>query len=531
MNRFAHLLDALIFAPARNTKLRLLSDYFATTPDPDRGWALAALTGNLGFTNAKPAMVRGLAAERLDPLLFDLSYDFVGDLAETVALIWEPRTRGHNEPLHLSAIVEALQLAGRSEVPKLFETWLDRLDAQGRWALIKLVTGGLRVGVSARLAKTALAEWGKVPVEQIEEVWHGLAPPYPELFAWLGQGGPVPTPDTMAAYRSAMLAHPLEEGEIEALDPAEFRAEWKWDGIRVQLVAGPGIVRLFTRTGEEIGATFPDILEAAAGLHVVVDGELLVRYGPEVAPFNDLQQRLNRKTVDRRLLDKFPAAVRIYDILFEGTEDLRPLGFDERRARLEAWYARVQPPPDRFDLSPLVTFATWAELAEVRAGSAALGSEGIMLKRRLSPYLAGRPKGHWYKWKRDPDTVDAVMMYAQRGHGKRSSFFSDFTFGCWLEDLAGEPTELVPVGKAYFGFTDAELAKLDKWVRHHTVQRFGPVAQVEPKLVCELAFDSVSRSTRHKSGLALRFPRIARIRWDKPANEADRVATLAARVK
>src|SRR5690606_139812 len=201
---------------------------------------------------------------------------------------------------------EALQGAGRSEVPKLVETWLDRLDAQGRWALIKLITGGLRVGVSARLAKTALADWGKVPVEQIEEVWHGLSPPYPELFAWLGEGGPVPTPDTMAAYRSAMLAHPLEEGELAGLDPADFRAEWKWDGIRVQLVAGPGIVRLFTRTGEEIGATFPDILEAAAGLHVAVDGELLVRYGAEVAPFNDLQQRLNRKTVDRRLLETYP---------------------------------------------------------------------------------------------------------------------------------------------------------------------------------------------------------------------------------
>lgn len=526
MNRFATLLDSLLFAPARNAKLRLMDEYFRQQPDPERGFALAALTGQLSFANAKPAMIRDLVTARVDPVLFGYSYDFVGDLAETVALIWPVREGEAGEPLHLSTIVHTLQTAARKEVPGLVAGWLDRLDATGRWALIKLITGGLRVGVSARLAKTALVRDGGPDIEAIEEVWPGLSPPYVELFNWL-ETGESPALASALGYRSPMLAHPLEEAEVAALDPAAYRAEWKWDGIRVQVAAGAGGVRLHSRTGDEISAAFPDIA-AAARFDAVLDGELLVRRGAEVAPFNDLQQRLNRKSIDQKLLTAYPAFVRLYDLLFEGGEDLRPLTFDARRARLEAWYARTAPDPERFDLSPLVRFASFEELARLRAESEALGSEGLMLKRGDSPYLAGRPKGHWFKWKRDPDSIDAVLVYAQRGHGKRSSFYSDFTFACWLE---GDSPELVPVGKAYFGFTDAELVELDRFVRNHTVQRFGPVRQVEPILVCELAFDAVNKSNRHKSGVALRFPRIARIRWDKPATEADKVSTLAARVR
>jgi DNA ligase-1 len=238
-----------------------------------------------------------------------------------------------------------------------------------------------------------------------------------------------------------------------------------------------------------------------------------------VAPFADLQQRLNRKVVGSKLLHDYPCRVRLYDLLFEGEEDLRGLPFDARRARLETWFDRVR--PSRMDLSPLVPFATWEELARLRASAREAAIEGLMLKRADSPYLPGRPKGAWFKWKRDPLTIDAVLMYAQRGHGKRSSFYSDYTFGLW-----GSDGELVPVGKAYFGFTDAELAWLDRWVRNHTVNRFGPVREVEKALVLEIAFDAAQHSTRHKSGVALRFPRISRIRTDKRAAEADRVETV-----
>lgn len=533
MNRFAALIDALLFMPSRNGKVRLLTDYFATTPDPERGWALAAITGDLTFSAAKPAPVRALAMERVDPALFGWSYDFVGDLAETVALIWPEAPGTNRPPPPLSEVVDALDRAKRAEVPRLIAGWLDALDGTGRWALLKLITGGLRIGVSARLAKTALAEWGAAngtgaDVDAIEELWHGLKPPYTELFAWLSGAAERPTVSDTGGFRPLMLAHPLEEEDIRALDPAAYRAEWKWDGIRVQVVARTlGDSRLYSRTGDEIGGTFPDIV-GRLSFDAVLDGELLVGAPGEggvheVRPFNDLQQRLNRKQVTAKMAKDFPAFVRLYDILFDGAEDLRGLSFDARRARLEAWYARVR--PAGMDLSPLVPFATWEELADIRAGTRENAIEGLMLKRGDSPYTAGRPKGPWFKWKRGPLTVDCVLMYAQRGHGKRSSYYSDYTFGAWTAEPAAGG-ELVPVGKAYFGFTDEELTEIDRWVRAHTTNRFGPVREVSPGLVFEVAFDSVHRSTRHKSGVAMRFPRISRIRWDKPAAEADLLATI-----
>jgi DNA ligase-1 len=314
-----------------------------------------------------------------------------------------------------------------------------------------------------------------------------------------------------------MLAQPLEDADIAGLDPRDYLAEWKWDGIRVQLVARGTERRLYSRSGDDIGAAFPDIC-AAMPADVTLDGELLVIRDGEVAPFNDLQQRLNRKSPTPKLLRDFPAAVRLYDMLREGPEDLRGLSFAERRHRLEAWYVRE--PRPTFDLSPMVPFTSWDELGELRDGARQRGIEGLMLKRADSLYVSGRPKGPWFKWKRGALTLDTVLMYAQRGHGKRSSFYSDYTFGAWR----GE--ELVPVGKAYSGFTDEELRRLDQWVRNNTVRRWGPVREVSPQIVLEVAFDSVHRSTRHKSGVAMRFPRIHRIRWDKPFREADTLETL-----
>ena len=548
MNRFADLLDRLAYEPSRNNKLRLLTDYFRTQADPDRGYALAAMTGGLTFAHAKPALVRTLISERTDPVLFAMSYDYVGDLSETVALLWPApvqlaETEGSNQPHAptLSDIVEQLRETNKSALPMQLALWLDALDETGRWALLKLITGALRIGVSARLAKTAVAAMGGLDPNDVEEVWHGLKPPYLDLFAWVEGREPRPITDDPAPFRMPMLAHAIDERDFPALDPAEFSAEWKWDGIRVQAVTGfdatgAAVQRLYSRTGEDMSHSFPDMLEALGGAgfdRVAIDGELLVLREGLVQSFGVLQQRLNRKSVNAKLIAEYPLHIRAYDLLMENGEDLRPLPFMERRARLEALMARCD--AARFDLSPLVPFASWEALADARrdpssagAGADAQAIEGVMLKRRQSIYVPGRPKGPWWKWKRDPFNVDAVLMYAQRGHGKRSSFYSDFTFGVWREGANGN--ELAPVGKAYFGFTDEELLQLDKWVRDNTINRFGPVREVshggDDGLVLEIAFDGLNRSARHKSGLAMRFPRISRIRWDKPARDADHIEAL-----
>ena len=515
MKAFAALLDRLVYTPARNGKLALLAHYFRAVSDPDRGWGLAALTGELSLDYAKPALIRALIADRTDPTLFALSYDYVGDLAETCALLWPDAAGGGPAP-RLSEIIETLRQTSKAETPRRLAGWLDRLDATGRYALLKFLTGGLRVGVSARLAKTALAETFAKPIAEIEELWPALTPPYESLFAWLADLGARPEPEAAPRFRPFMLAHALDDQK--ELEGHEWQVEWKWDGVRVQLVAEHGAKRLFSRTGDDISSAFPDLLD---GIHVdaVIDGELLVRGGDgHAAPFNDLQQRLNRKTVTAPMLSRYPAFLRAYDLLVERGEDLRAEPLAARRARLERHVAAHA--GDRLDISEVLTLSEPGELARLQAEARNLGREGLMLKRRDSVYTAGRVKGLWYKWKRDPHTADAVLMYAQRGHGKRSSYYSDYTFGVWR----GE--DLVPVGKAYFGFTDEELRQLDRWVREHTVQRFGPVREVEKRLVFEVAFDSIHPSARHKSGLAMRFPRISRIRWDKPAAEADRIEAL-----
>ncbi|MFL5336875.1 MAG: cisplatin damage response ATP-dependent DNA ligase [Geminicoccaceae bacterium] len=522
MKPFAELLDRLLYTPQRNAKITLLVDYFRAVPDPDRGWGLAALTGGLSFAQAKPALIRDLVVGRTDPVLFAWSYDFVGDLAETAALMWPEPEAGQPWPV-LAEVVAGLEATGKSELPRLVGSWLDTLDATGRWALLKLVTGGLRVGASARLAKLALAEYGQVAPAEIEELWHGLSPPYAALFAWLDGKGPRPSATEVPTFRPLMLAHPVEGEDVckVVADLSSYVAEWKWDGIRVQIAATSGGVRLYSRSGDDISNTFPDLVERVS-FRGVLDGELLVKRADEVASFNDLQQRLNRKAVTPRMLEEFPAFVHLYDILFDRDQDLRPLPYIERRRHLEAFIARER--HERMDLSPLVEVTGREDLERLRGGVRGTPIEGLMLKRKDSPYLAGRPKGLWWKWKRDAHLLDVVLMYAQRGHGKRSSFYSDFTFGAWRDGPAGP--ELVPVGKAYSGYTDAELLQIDRWIRDHTTKRYGPVREVTPTLVLEVAFDSVHPSARHKSGVAMRFPRIHRIRWDKPAAEADRLESL-----
>jgi DNA ligase 1 len=321
MRAFAELLDRLSLTASRNAKLTLIRDHMRTMPDPDRGWALAALTGDLTFSAAKPAMIRAAVERRVDPLLFRWSYDYVGDLAEASALIWsaDPNRRANREPT-LGEVVDALKGAGRSEVPLLIERWMDDLQPKARWALLKLMTGALRVGVSARLAKTALSRMPAdgdergIDVSDVEELWQGLEPPYADLFSWLEGRGERPAADAPGRFRPVMLATPLdEERELARITPEDFAAEWKWDGIRVQAVRERGVARLWSRTGDEISGAFPDLM-AALDFEGAVDGELVVLRDGEVAPFADLQQRLNRKTVDAKLTAANPAAIIAYDL-------------------------------------------------------------------------------------------------------------------------------------------------------------------------------------------------------------------------
>jgi DNA ligase-1 len=593
MNRFAELLDRLAYEPGRNNKLRLLSAYFRDVGDPDRGYALAALTGALSFKHAKPGLIRDLIAARTDPVLFALSYDYVGDLSETVALMWPspfharstplpPRSGGegsgvggrsagtapsviaetpptpnpsppraaraeggertapghnHPPPPTLTEVVITLRTLGKTELPKQLARWLDELDETGRWALLKLVTGAMRIGISARLAKTAAAALGDVDPHEVELLWPGLVPPYLDLFAWLEGRGDRPVNRDVAPFRPVMLAHAVEDTDFANIAASDYIAEWKWDGIRVQAVSGrdPGghaVARLYSRSGEDITNSFPDLLPSLR-LPGAIDGELLVLRDGRVQSFNVLQQRLNRKVVSAKLIKDYPIHLRAYDLLGDGEADLRPLPFAERRARLETFIAKLG--DEKIDLSPVIAFDSWEALRAARADPASAGAgadaeavEGVMLKRRDAAYLPGRPKGQWWKWKRDPHIIDAVLMYAQRGHGKRSSYYSDYTFGVWTIGEAGD--ELVPVGKAYFGFTDEELLQIDRFVRRNTTEKFGPVRHVvhEPNqgLVLEVAFEGLQRSPRHKSGVAMRFPRVNRLRWDKPPRDADRLETL-----
>ena len=527
MREFSQLLDGLVYTRSRNAKLKLIGDYLRRVPDPDRGYALAALTGELDLPAVKPAVVRAIAEERVDPVLLHMSRDYVGDMAETVSLLWP---KAIDQPadlddgtLGLANVVERLASLGRAEAPGALARMLDHLDASGRYALLKLATGALRIGVSARLAKLALAQAFELDIDAVEEVWHGIGPPYLPLFAWAEGRGAQPTAENVPVFRPFMLAHPLEDLRLSV---DEFAAEWKWDGIRVQIVRAGGETRLYSRAGDDITGTFPDVA-GAFDRDGAVDGELLVTgeaqgaaaHGGGAASFNALQQRLGRKAVSQKMLSDYPAFVRLYDILIDASEDLRPLPWSERRTRLEHFVATLD--PERFDVSALIHASSFEALEALREGARDAAIEGVMLKRRDSPYIGGRRVGHWYKWKRDPLVADCVLMYAQRGSGKRSSYYSDYTFGCWAGD-----GELLPVGKAYFGFTDEELLWLDRFVRNNTVQRFGPVREVEKSLVLEIAFDSIHLSRRHKSGLAMRFPRISRIRTDKPAAEADRIETL-----
>ena len=526
MKAFSELIHRLYFTTSNSAKASIFKGYLQSSVDPDRGWAVAALSGTLDLSLFKRKLVLQLIKSRVDPYLFDASYDYVGDLSETVSLLWPVKRLSHSLALpSLSQLIENLRTSSSKQIETYLAGLLDEMSPIERWALLKLGTGGLRIGFSARSVRKTLAEFGGVDLQDVEKLWHAIDPPYTELFEWLEHKGPKPDIRGKVAFTPLMLAHPIDEATRISLNSRDWLAEWKYDGIRVQLVTGANGAAIFSRTGENISKSFPEIEGQISG-KAVIDGELVVKRGKELGSFNDLQKRLNKKKPTKKDILDYPTAVIAYDLLSIDEQSLMEKTLAERRAQLEQLvrHKKILTP---LTISPAVSFDSSQDLEHIMEKLSAdklSRVEGLMIKKKSGRYLSGRPRGEWFKWKKQPGLIDAVLMYAQRGHGKRSSFYSDYTFGLWEEG------SLLPIGKAYFGFTDEELTLLDKWVRTNTTERFGPVRQVEVGLVCEIAFDSVNESPRHKSGVALRFPRIHRIRWDKPALEADQLSTLRSRL-
>jgi DNA ligase-1 len=578
MNEFAALVDRLYYLNSNNAKAELLIDYLRNTPDPDRGWAMGAIAGTLNFEFFKRRVIKELIVERVDPILFDLSYDYVGEMSETVAHLWS--TVKDEKPLiqseiwadcvqnqelpSLAQVVDKFTHLPKNKIKPALIDLLNVMTPTQRWALLKLGTKGLRIGVSARFLKKILAQYAQkyiksepvnlvdtnsinyseqttlIDIESVERVWHGVEPPYLDLLAWLEQKASMPDITNKLTFQPVMLAHPIDEQELKSITPEQWQAEWKFDGIRAQLVVNDAGSAIFSRTGDDISGSFPDLIAHIADLDIKgrFDGELLA-LNPDmlgdtetsvnksdydfshIASFNQLQQRLNKKKPSKALMQSTPVGLIIYDALQIEEHDLREQALHQRTKAIGEYLNNND--SAHLVATQTVSFSSPKQLSDLKQEVSTNSNgyiEGLMLKHKQGNYVAGRPKGQWYKLKRDPKLIDAVIMYAQRGHGKRSSYYSDFTFGCWQDQ------QLLPIGKAYSGFTDEELKKLDNWVRKNTIGRFGPVKEVKKELVFEVAFDAVQSSNRHKSKVALRFPRIHRIRWDKPASEADELNNL-----
>ena len=508
MKDFAALLDRLAFAPSPAIRVRLMADYLERAPDPDRGWALAVLGRALDTARIRPAALSALAAERVDGELLRLSLDFVGDPVETAALIW-PESDAAPCPPALAEAAPTLVASSRQAAPGLLAGWFDRSEAPVRLALGQLAAGRRPPGVTPRLARTALAAAFAADLGAIEEVWHGQAPPYGPLFVWLE--GRAPRPESVAGFRPLMPVRPLDDAAA-GLDLAGHWAERQWPGLRVQLVAEADRRRLYSGSGDDIAFLFPDIVAAMEGLEGVFDGVLMVAGGPGDPPYRPappeaLERRLGRKTVPHRLLAEVPAFVRLFDMLFDGDEDIRAIPLRERRARLEA---RIAGRP-RFDLSPLLAFEGPAELD---------ACVSVILKRADAPY---RPDGPpWLLRKAASQSVRALLLATRPARvGEASPSYSV----ALLRD--GAP---VAVGDASCRLSGEEQERLGRWIRAHITGRYGPVRSVEPALVLEVSFDEVRPAPRRKSGLALERPEITRILWDLPPDAADSLERLTAPV-
>lgn len=532
MRAFAALYARLDASTATNDKRAALVDYFAAAPAADAAWAVWLLSGGkVGGARARIAASGELRrwvsqASGLPDWLVEDSYSHVGDLAETLSLLLdEPSAPA--PPLGLAAWIEGelLPLANAAEQERrqrVLTAW-QQLGGTERLVFNKLLTGALRIGVSAGLVQQALAQVSGVPIALLAQRLLGSWAPSAAFYRALLD--PAPQPGDRAQPYPFFLASPLEQ-PVAALGPLqEWLLEWKWDGIRVQLIRRGSDIALWSRGEERLDGRFPEIEAVLARLpgDAVIDGELLAWAdgADQPSPFTALQTRIQRRKPGPKVLAATPVRVLAYDLLEQDGQDLRDRPLQQRRQQLVALLDALG--DTRLQVSTAITVESWEQAAALRAGSRARGVEGLMLKQRSSPYLHGRKRGSWWKWKIDPLTIDAVLVYAQAGHGRRSTLYTDYTFAVWNQ--AGE---LVPVAKAYSGLDDKQILALDRWIRSHTVARFGPVRQVEPLQVFELAFEGVNRSGRHKAGVAVRFPRILRWRSDKPAAEADRLDALQA---
>lgn len=523
MERFIALYRALDQTQSQNAKLNALRAYFSEADPHEAAWAVELLRGGHARRFIPPKKLRLWLAEYLGlPIdLVEECYQHVGDLSETVALLLPNRSNpsGNLPPLPYLAEVQLPRLATLPEAEQkawLHEQW-KKLSFWEAFLFHKLLLGAMRVGVAEGLLTRALAEALHLPEAHVAQRLSAEWKPSPRFYEHLRAQAEA----TLDPY-PFFLAYPLEDlGENfpEKLGSlSEYQVEWKWDGMRVQLVRRKSGLALWSRGGVCITEGFPDIVQRFAPLppDTVIDGELLIVKDGLVQPFAALQRRLLRKKVSAALLRELPATIYAYDLLEWEGKDLRELPLRERRRMLEEIALRYP----FVEVSPLIAPADWAELERYR-GQPPLGAEGLMLKRQDSPYLTGRRRGYWWKYKRNPFSVDAVLVYAQRGHGRRSGWFTDLTFALW--DGHGQ---LITFAKAYSGLTDAEMQELTRWVRAHAIEKVGPVVKVPPVWVFEIAFEGIQRSNRHKCGYAVRFPRILRWRKDKPASEADTIYTL-----
>ena len=539
MKAFAELYANLDATTSSNAKLAALQAYFQQAPADDAAWAVYFLSGGRPRQLVPTRLLRDMATEAsgIEPWLFEESYQSVGDLAETISLLLPESSYTSEDGLAVWLEDKLLPLRGLPplELAQRLPALWAQLDQPSLMVCIKLITGSFRVGVSKLLVTRALAAMADLDSKRVAQRLVGYtdlsnrptAEGYRKLIAAESsdehaQRGGQPYPFFLAHG----LSQPVEQFDALLGSPADWQVEWKWDGIRAQLVKRDGRLWIWSRGEELVTERFPELHSLASGLPdgTVIDGEIVV-WKDAVQPFALLQQRIGRKTLGKKILEDAPVAVLAYDLLEYQGDDWRNHPQAERRARLEQVIAQCNQPV--LLPSPVLTGATWQELAQQREASRSLGVEGMMLKNRQGLYGVGRTKdmGLWWKWKVDPFSVDAVLIYAQRGHGRRASLYSDYTFAVW-DGPAGSERTLVPFAKAYSGLTDEEMRKVDAIVRKTTVEKFGPVSSVTPSMVFELGFEGIALSKRHKSGIAVRFPRMLRWRQDKKVEEADNLATL-----
>ncbi len=544
MRAFVELYGALESTTSSRGKQAALLDYFRRVPAADAAWAVYFLAGGKPRQLVPVRLLREIACEAagVAPWLFEESYQAVGDLAETIALLL-PDSKHADEASLASWMQHALlPLRGTTPEalrPRLLELW-GRLDSRSSLVFTKLITGSFRIGVSRLLVTRTLAEFSGVDAKLIAQrlvgyTHLGAVPSGEDFDALVSPMTGQDHPSALGAYPYPFfLAHPLQ-ADVEDFEsllgaPALWQVEWKWDGIRAQLVKRGEGLSIWSRGEDLLTERFPELLEAGRQLPdgTVIDGEIVVFNDNKVQPFALLQQRIGRKTLGAAILRNVPVALLAYDLLEFRGEDWRMRPLDERRAQLETVLAAQDCPALR--LSPSLQAESWADYARLRESSRQLGVEGMMLKARDAAYGVGRTKdvGVWWKWKIDPFSVDAVLIYAQKGHGRRASLYTDYTFAVWDGESGQADRKLVPFAKAYSGLTDDEIRQVDRIVRKTTVESFGPVRSVQPSLVFELGFEGIARSARHKSGVAVRFPRMLRWRQDKPVEEADTLATLSA---